>query len=68
MTEGIKLILILAPLGMVAWVIQLYLLFWVFGKSTRDVIHDLSLPESVFFGAWGLASAHLVSSLFSRFI
>ena len=68
MLDGIKTILILAPLGMLAWVIQLYLLFWVFGANPRSALDEITLPESVFYGAWGIASAHLVSELFSRFI
>ena len=67
-TEGIKLILILAPMAMAAWVAQLYVLFYMFGVNARTALDEITLPESLFFGAWGIASAHLIGLQFSRFI
>ena len=65
---GIITLLILAALGMAAFVLMLWLPMKILGISLKDVLHDIDQPEAIFFGLYALASATVVGSLFSRFV
>lgn len=65
---GLALILVLAPLGCLAWLAMLFIAFKLFGIHPKKALYDISLPEAVFFGSYAFASAYLVAALFSRFV
>ena len=65
---GILTLLVLAILGMGAFVLMLWLPLKILGIRLDEVLDDITTPESIFFGLYAVASATVVSALFSRFI
>ena len=68
MYDRLYVLLLLAPLGGLAWIGMLRLLFWMLGVKPREMLTSISIAEGLFFGLLGFSSAYLVAALFSRFI
>jgi len=67
-TEAVWALFALALAGMAAFVVMLWLPLKILGLSLRDALHEIELPEAVFFGLYAVASAKVVGSLFARFV
>lgn len=65
--DGVWVILFLAPLAFVTWGGLMYALFHALGINLKMALYEITLPESVFFGAYAIAAAYLVGAVFSRF-
>ena len=65
---GIITLLVLAFLGMAAFVLMLWLPLKILGIRLNEVLDDITQPEAIFFGLYAVAAAEVVGSLFSRFV
>ena len=67
-TDGLILLLSLAPIACIAWLGMIWVAFRWFGIHPKEVLREITLPESVFFSGYAFSSAYLVASVFSRFL
>lgn len=67
-TEGITTLLVLALLGMAAFIAMLWFPLKLLGIRLNEVLDDITQPEAIFFGLYAVACANVVRSLFSRFL
>ena len=65
---GIVTLLVLALLGMGAFVLMLWLPLKILGIRLNEVLDDITQPEAIFFGLYAVACGSVVGSLFSRFV
>lgn len=65
---GLLLILVLAPLGCIAWILMLRLMLKALSIEPRWMLKEISVGEAIFFGSLAASSSYLVASLFSRFV
>ena len=65
---GIAVLLILAPIGCMAWLAMLWLMLKMLGVEPREVLRELTLAEAVLFTGLGIGAALVTSQLFGRFV
>lgn len=66
---GLVILLVLAPVGMAAYVAMLWLPLKILGfGDLKERLRDISIPEAVIFGLYAVGAGLVVASLFSRFV
>jgi len=65
---GLTLILVLAPLGCVAWILMLRAMLKALSIQPKWMLKEISVAEAIFFAGYAFSSAYLVAALFSRFV
>ena len=65
---GVAVLLILAPIGCMAWLAMLWLMLKMLGVETREVLRELTVAEAILFSGLGVGAAIVTGQLFGRFI
>lgn len=65
---GTAVLLILAPIGCLAWLAMLWLMLKMLGVETREVLRDLTQAEAILFAGLGFGAAYVAGALFGRFV
>ena len=65
---GTAVLLILAPIGCMAWLAMLWLMLKMLGVESKEVLRELTLAEAVLFTGLGFGAAYVTGQLFGRFI
>lgn len=65
---GVGILLVLAPVGCVAWIAMMWLMLKMLGVKHKEVLRELTMAEAILFAGLGFAAAYVTGQLFGRFI